>query len=264
MPDLYNHRQGGSPLIVSMPHSGTLLPDELASRLTDEGASLVDTDWHIPQLYNFLDDMDVSVVEANYSRYVVDLNRSPDGAALYPGQSETEICPTTSFMGMPLYKPGKELAAAEVSRRVASYWQPYHQHLANEISRLKSEHGFALLWDAHSIQSQVPRFFEGQLPDLNLGTADGQSCDDELSLKLVNILKSNDQFSFAYNGRFKGGAITRTYGDPAIGVNAVQMEIAQICYMSEYPEFKFDELKANRLRPLLREMISALLTNRSE
>lgn len=260
MPDTYSIQHGGSPLIVSMPHSGTVLPQVLAARMTAAAATLADTDWHIPQLYNFLDDMDVTVLSANYSRYLVDLNRSPSGAALYPGQSETEICPTSSFAGEPLYRPGQELAAEEIPARVASHWQPYHKRLAAEISRVKSEHGFALLWDAHSIQSRVPRFFEGRLPDLNLGTAGGQSCDSDLAAKLVKIMAGSDQFSTVCNGRFKGGAITRQYGDPAASVHAVQMEIAQSSYMDENPGFRFEEHKADVLRPVLREMIVAMQT----
>lgn len=262
MPDNYSLRQGGSPLIVSIPHSGTVLPQLLAARLTQEAATLADTDWHIPRLYNFLDGMDVTVIGANYSRYVVDLNRSPDGAALYPGQSETEICPTSSFAGKPLYRPGQELAAEEVPERVLSHWQPYHQRLAAEITRLKSEHGFAMLWDAHSIQSRVPRFFEGRLPDLNLGTAGGLSCDPELAVELTKHLARSDHFTTAFNGRFKGGAITRQYGDPFSNVHAVQMEIAQACYMDERPGFRFEEQKAEVLRPVLREMIVTMQTYR--
>jgi N-formylglutamate deformylase len=259
MPDIFNWHKGGSPLIVSMPHSGTELPTELKARLTDAGCALADTDWHIPRLYNFLEQMDVTVVKANYSRYVVDLNRAPDGAALYPGKSETEICPTTSFVGEPLYRTGQALAAAEIQDRLASYWRPYHQKLAAEIARVKALHGVALLWDAHSIPSQVPRFFDGRLPDLNLGTVDGLSCDSGLSNRLLEVLQSQDEFSSVYNGRFKGGAITRQYGSPESGVHAVQMEIAQICYMNENPAFTFEERRADKLRPVLSRMIDTLL-----
>jgi len=244
-----------------MPHSGTVLPKGLLSRLTEEGRSLADTDWHIPQLYNFLDDMDITVIQAKYSRYVADLNRFPDGTKLYPGQSETDIFPSRNFACKPLYRMGQEPRAAEISHWIEEFWKPYHQKLAGEITRVKSEHGFALLWDAHSIQSQVPRFFAGRLPDLNLGTVNGQSCDLTISNNLMKILRASDRFSSVLNGRFKGGAITRSYGNPSSNVHAVQMEIAQICYMSESPEFEFDEDKAIHLRPVLRDMLNWMITS---
>jgi N-formylglutamate deformylase len=247
-----------------MPHSGTLLSPGLKARLSGPGATLADTDWHVPRLYNFLDQMDVSIVQANYSRYVVDLNRFAGGEKLYPGQSETEICPSTSFSGLSLYRPGSELAKEEVPLRVASYWRPYHQRLAAEIDRVKALHGYALLWDAHSIRSEVPRFFQGKLPDLNLGTADGSSCDPALSRALVEVLQQAGQFSSICNGRFKGGAITRHYGNPAGAVHAVQMEIAQSCYMSECSQARFDEGKAAKLRPVLRQMLASMLARSRE
>jgi N-formylglutamate deformylase len=256
--DICSYRQANSAVIVSFPHSGTLLPADLKPRLTASGASMDDTDWHVPQLYNFLAQMDVSVVQANYSRYVVDLNRPADGGKLYPGRSETETCPTTSFAGLPLYAPGHELQAAEITGRIETYWRPYHRRLAAEIDRLKSVHGYALVWDAHSIRSEVPRFFAGKLPDLNLGTADGSSCSPELTRALSTILSGTDEFSGICNGRFKGGAITRHYGDPAGGVHAVQMEIAQSCYMSECAGAIFDEDKAAKLRPVLKQMLRSM------
>ncbi|MFT6752708.1 MAG: N-formylglutamate deformylase [Candidatus Azotimanducaceae bacterium] len=253
------HREGGSAVIVSMPHSGTFLPDALRGRLTEDGLAVADTDWHIPQLYNFLDELDVTVIQANYSRYVIDLNRSVDGSAMYPGQTETGLCPHSAFSGESLYLSGAEMVEGEVSQRVETYWQPYHSKMAAEIKRIKALYGFAIVWDAHSIRSSVPRLFSGQLPDLNLGTANGRSCAPELEARLNRLLVGQDQFSTVCNGRFTGGAITRHYGQPASNVHTVQMEITQKSYMYESAGFAFDEGRAAELRPLLRDMILALI-----
>ncbi len=246
-----------SPLLVSMPHSGLQLPESIESRLTDEGRALVDTDWHIPRLYHFLGDLNVSVIKANYSRYVVDLNRPCGGDPLYPGQRETEVCPTTTFMDQPLYKAGAELCKDDIEARIPCYWQPYHECLATQLARIKDKYGYALLWDAHSIQSQVPRFFEGALPDLNMGTSEGSSCDKPLSDALYAILEAS-AYRVVRNGRFKGGYITRHYGKPENGVHTVQMEIAQISYMSEYPDFKYSQCKADKLVVVLKQLIERM------
>ncbi|MFT6051308.1 MAG: N-formylglutamate deformylase [Halioglobus sp.] len=256
--ELFSHKEGNSAVIVSMPHSGTFLPKALTDRFTEKGLAVADTDWHIPQLYNFLEALNVTVIQANYSRYVIDLNRSVDGRAMYPGQTETGLCPHHAFSGESLYLPGVEIVEGEVSQRAETYWQPYHRKMTEEIERLKALHGFVIVWDAHSIRSSVPRLFSGQLPDLNLGTANGQSCAPELEKKLNSLLLAQDRFSTVCNGRFTGGAITRHYGQPASNVHAVQMEIAQKSYMRESADFLLDEGRAAELRPLLREMILAL------
>lgn len=255
MISVYSFTQGDSPLLVSMPHSGEQLPEWLIPRMTESGRALVDTDWYLPRLYNFLSETGASVLSANFSRYVVDLNRPVDGGSLYPGQRETEVCPTTSFMDQPLYLDGALPDEVEIAERIEQYWRPYHLKLESELTRIKDRFGYALLWDAHSIQSRLPRFFEGCLPDLNLGSADSLACDESISRQLLAVLRDSPQFTFADNGRFKGGYITRHYGEPGARIHAVQMEIAQICYMSEYPDFRFSEERAEHLRKLLRRMI---------
>lgn len=262
--DLFSHKVGQSAVLVSMPHSGTYLPPWLERQFSDHGLAVADTDWHIPQLYNFLNDLDVTVLQANYSRYVVDLNRSTDGVAMYPGQTETGLCPIRSFAGEPLYLSGEVLAQGEVESRVNKYWRPYHQKLASEIQRLRKQHGFAIVWDAHSIKSAVPRLFSGYLPDLNLGTALGRSCSSFLEEAVTHILTAQSGFSVACNGRFTGGAITRHYGQPSSNVHALQMEIAQRTYMHETNDCSFDEERAAGLRPLLRQMIVALMEGFSD
>jgi len=259
----YHFSQGHGPLLVSMPHVGTYLTPEVAADLNENGRLIKDTDWHLDQLYNFLADMGVSRLMAHNSRTVIDLNRDAGGAILYPGQSETELCPTTSFDNKPLYHEGYILDQAEILRRKAAYWQPYHNKIRRELDRIKAQFGYALLWDAHSIQSHVPRFFDGQLPDLNLGTGDGQSCDTKIAGELLSLAQSSD-YKAVLNGRFKGGYITRHYGDPGRNIHAFQLEISQITYMDEYPDFKFREERAEKLRPLLKEVIDMFATFKPE
>ncbi len=253
----FHFTPGRGPVLVSMPHVGVDLPDDIAAGLTDAARKLTDTDWHIDRLYDFLGEFDCSVVRARHSRYVIDLNRGAEGKALYPGQSETELCPTTGFDGAALYCAGKEPDQDEILRRKQTYWQPYHDQIRRELERIKAEYGYALLWDAHSIQSRVPRFFDGKLPDLNLGTGNGISCAPAMADMLFRTGQQSG-YSVVLNGRFTGGYITRHYGDPDRNIHAVQMEIAQITYMDEAPTFQFREERAEMLRPVLYRMFSQL------
>jgi len=253
---VYKLRQGKSPLMVSMPHTGSWLPQWLQPRLTEEALALADTDWHLEQLYDFLDALDATVLVATHSRYVIDLNRPPDTASLYPGQSTTSLCPLDSFSDRPLYLPGKTPDTAEAAARIEQYWRPYHDTLSRELVRLKTLHQSVVLWDAHSIRSVVPRFFEGELPQLNIGTADDQSCHPALTVVLAQIAAASS-YSGVANGRFKGGYITRRYGAPGQGVHAVQLEIAMRSYMKESAPYVLDEARTADLRPVLRKMMQA-------
>ena len=255
----FKFRAGRTPLLVSMPHTGTYLPDHLKERLTPAARALPDTDWHLERLYDFLEEAGASVLVATHSRYVVDLNRPPDGANLYPGQDTTALVPLDTFHKQPLYLPGEEPSASETQDRVRLYWKPYHEKLATELERLRRHHGVALLWDAHSIFSVVPRFFQGKLPDFNLGTAAGRSCDPFVGQGLLSLLQGDPGFSAVLNGRFKGGYITRAYGDPAGGVQAVQLELSEATYMDERPPYAFREDLAARVRPHLRALIDTFL-----
>ena len=251
----YGYRRGGSPLIVSMPHVGTYVPHEVGRHLTECAACRCDTDWHLPRLYDFVAGLDATIVVANFSRYVIDVNRPPDGANLYPGRDTPKLCPTDTFDQRPLYRdagPPDE----EISRRLERVWWPYHRRLEREIARVRNEHGVAVLWDAHSIVSVAPRLFEGRLTDFNLGTADGASCDPALSGKLEAALRRHSGYTSVLNGRFKGGYITRKHGDPARGVHAVQLEMAECIYMQETSPYTFDSAKAAKVRPILREQLS--------
>ena len=251
--------RGTAPLLISMPHTGTFLPREIAARLTEAALRLPDTDWHMERLYDFAGTLGASVIAATHSRYAIDLNRPPDNASLYPGQDTTGLCPLDTFHREPLYLIGQQPNPAEIQRRVAQYWQPYHAALKAELDRLREQHGRTILWDAHSICSVLPRFFEGRLPDLNLGTADGTACDERVSRRILEIARSQPGYTAVLDGRFKGGYITRRYGRPHEAVHAIQLELAQLTYMSEEYPYSFDENRAAALRPVLIEMLNAVV-----
>lgn len=258
-PPVYRLKRGNAPLVVSMPHAGTVVPEWLQPRLRPEALNLPDTDWHLDRLYSFLGELDVTCITANYSRYVIDLNRPQDDASLYPGQNTTGLCPLESFEGQPLYKRDSAPDTAEILARVDAYWRPYHRALVNELARLKEQHDQVVLWDAHSIRSYLPRFFDGELPCLNLGTAGGAACAAEIASCAVEQA-SGTGYSWVLNGRFQGGYVTRHYGNPSAGIHAIQMEISQRAYMREsrhHPEF--DDAQAAPLRGHLRTMLEALI-----
>jgi N-formylglutamate deformylase len=255
----FKFRAGRTPLLVSMPHTGTHIPDALAQRMTPVALTVPDTDWHLERLYDFLDALGASVLVANYSRYVVDLNRPPDNANLYPGQDTTGLCPVDTFHREPIYVPGQAPGAAEIAERVAQYWQPYHDKLAEELARLKARHGRALLWDAHSIFSVVPRFFEGTLPDFNLGTADGRACATGVGEALLDVASRASAYRAVLNGRFKGGYITRRYGRPDEAMHAVQLELSEATYMEEEAPYRFRDDLAAGVRPHLGAMLERYL-----
>lgn len=258
---VYRFGAGPAPLLVSMPHVGLEVPEAIGGRLSEAALGLPDTDWHVDRLYDFLEALGANWIAANYSRYVIDLNRAPDGQALYSGARETELCPTTSFAEAPLYRPGQAPDEAEVAERRERYWKPYHERLNETLAALSERHGRVLLWDAHSILSHVPRFFEGRLPDLNLGSRGGTSADAELIERVASVATEAEAegFSQALDGRFKGGYITRNYGRPQAGIHALQLELSQITYMDEQPPFSFREDLACRIRPVLRRLLEAAL-----
>ncbi|BEU96289.1 N-formylglutamate deformylase [Acidovorax sp. DW039] len=242
-----------------MPHAGTYVPTALAERFTPEARQVPDTDWHMERLYAFAKDMGASILVATHSRYVVDLNRPPDGASLYPGQSVTGLCPVDTFDDTPIYAAGDVPDDAEIAARRDAVWAPYHAQLRSELDRIRAQHGVAMLWDAHSIRSVLPRFFEGKLPDLNLGTADGASCDPALAQELLSLAKAAHGYTAVLNGRFKGGYITRHYGEPEQGVHAVQLEMTQSSYMQEALPFDYLPERAERIQPVLEQMLNAAL-----
>ncbi|MEQ8652057.1 MAG: N-formylglutamate deformylase [Kiloniellales bacterium] len=248
-------QRGEGPLLVSLPHAGSAIPEEAAQQMLPLALESADTDWHVEQLYGFARELDATVIQARYSRYLIDLNRAPDSRPLYPGANNTELCPTSTFDEEPLYAAGQEPDAREVARRRSLYWQPYHDCLAKELARLRRRHGTVVLWEGHSIRRRVPRFFEGRLPDLNFGTAEGASAAPALLQAVLARADRVGGFTQVANARFKGGYITRNYGNPAEGVQAVQLELAQAAYMDEAPPFAYDATLAAPMRALLRALL---------
>lgn len=259
-PQLFDFRPARCPVLVSIPHAGTDLPAGFADRLSPEAKGLPDTDWHLPRLYGFLEDLPVGLIRARVSRFVVDLNRAPDDTPLYAGAT-TGLCPDLLFSGEPVYRPGESPSPAEVARRVDTYWRPYHAQIAAEMTRLRDAYGFAVLFDAHSIRGAIPRLFEGRLPDFNLGTAKGESLAPELAARVEAAIAASaaDGYTWVANGRFIGGHITRHFGRPAEGWHAVQLEMAQAVYMDEAPPFAYDPQRAERTIPHLARLVETLL-----
>lgn len=266
----YHFSKGNSPLLISMPHVGTKIPKQIAVNMTLEALKMPDVDWHLPLLYDMAEKHDATVLSAEYMRYVIDLNRSPEDVCLYPGQDVTGLCPLDTFAKQPIYLADKQPDELEIRNRIEQYWRPYHLKLAAEIQRIHAIHGIVLLWDAHSIASHVPRFFDGKLPDLNFGTADMQSCDESLQAALSNTMQNyknnfakqsvhSQKYSHIFNGRFKGGYITRHYGVPTMNVHALQMEMNQSIYMQESPHYTYQASLAQAVKPLLSDLLATCL-----
>lgn len=250
------YQRAEEPILVSIPHAGVRLEDQMANRLTPQARNLPDTDWYVDRLYDFLNDTPVGILRAEYSRYVVDLNRSPDNETLYPGQFNSAICPRQTFAGEEIYKPGLGPTADEIESRIRRVWSPYHECLRGELDRLRQQFGFAILWDAHSIRSRMPLLFDGELPHLNVGTNDDRSCDPALTADISKTLAAAG-YSTVVNGRFRGGYITRHYGDPDHRLQAIQLEISQRSYMNE-SDSTYSNDKADKLRALLRKVFDML------
>lgn len=255
----FSLRPGSTPLLVSIPHMGTEIPQALRGSYVERALAVEDTDWHLDRLYAFAGELGASVLRPTFSRYVIDLNRPPDDQPMYPGASNTELCPTRFFTGDPIYRAGGGVDAAQQRARIERYWQPYHQALQGEIDRIRQAHGFVLLWDAHSIRSAIPWLFEGRLPDLNIGTAGGQAAHAAIADAVVRASTRDARFTHALNGRFKGGYITRRYGRPAENVHAVQLEMCQCTYMREEAPFDWVDDRARQVQPVVQSMVEAAL-----
>jgi N-formylglutamate deformylase len=257
--DVYTLHRGTRPLLLSLPHVGTHIPAELRPLFVERALAVEDTDWHLEAVYGFARALGASVIVPRHSRYVVDLNRPPENTPMYPGANNTELCPTRFFTGEPLYREGCAPDENEVARRVQACWRPYHEALAAELQRLRAAHGHALLWDGHSIRSELPWLFEGRLPDLNLGTADGASCAPSLRSALRQVLERQSRYTQVVDGRFKGGTITRRYGRPAEQVHAVQLEMCWSTYMAESAPYTLDPNRVAGLQPLLQALLQSCL-----
>ena len=257
MTDCFSFSRGKSPLLISVPHDGRELAPGMEARMTEAGLALTDTDWHVRRLYEFAESKGAGIISANYSRYVVDLNRADSDELLYPGQLSTGLCPAKTFDGRDIYLDGEDVGPAERQQRVEKYWRPYHEKIETELAKLKEQFGYALLWDAHSIMTNVPGLFEGELPELNIGTNNGASCHPELE-RVVADAATNSTFSNILNGRFTGGFITRHFGRPRQGLHAIQLELTQHCYMNEATR-EYDESEAASLTSTVQAMLDGLL-----
>ncbi len=252
---------GSGPLVISFPHVGTEIPADQRGRYTERALRVEDTDWFLDRLYAFAAGLGATLVVPRFSRYLVDLNRGSDNAPMYPGRNNTELCPTRHFTGEPIYRDGGAGTApdeAEIRRRVAAYWQPYHDALAAQLAATRARHGHAVLFDAHSIKSELPWLFEGTLPHMNLGTVEGSSCDPALRQALAGVFGAQTTFSHVVDGRFKGGHITRHFGRPHQGVHAVQLEMCWRAYMDE-PAMAWSDVQAAAVTPLLTALVQAML-----
>ena len=246
---------GDSPVILGLPHTGTWLPDDIRARLNARGQVLADTDWHIERLYDGLLP-GATTVRATFHRYVIDANRGADDASLYPGQNTTGLVPLTDFDGEPIWIT--EPDAADIAHRKHQFHAPYHAALALEIERVRARHGIAILYDCHSIRSHIPFLFPGTLPDFNVGTNLGTTCDPRIEAAVYDLCVASGR-THVLNGRFKGGWTTRHYGQPGTGVHAIQMELAQSTHLStEVPPFAYDTAKAEALRVTLRAILERL------
>ncbi len=252
MNEVFSLHRGNTPLLISVPHDGWHIPAEIVQHMSGAGRAIPDTDWHVAELYDFAKANGASMIVAKMSRYVVDLNRPADDASLYKDQIATGLCPLQTFAGADIYLDPIEI---DLDARVAVYWRPYHESLAQTLDELREQHGHALLWDAHSIASSVPALFDGELPVLNIGTWDGRSCGATLANAVMSVAKQSD-YAAVLNGRFKGGYITRNYGNPESGIHALQLELAQRAYMHER-SLDYDREKAAELRVTLKAMLDA-------
>jgi N-formylglutamate amidohydrolase len=258
--DCFAYSVGNTPLLISIPHDGRSIPPDIAKRMSKQALELPDTDWHVSRLYDFAGDLDASVVAARYSRYVVDLNRASNDEALYDVEFVTGLCPEKTFEGRDIYLPGLTVTEDEKRQRVESYWQPYHDRIASSLSEIKERFGYALLWDAHSIPSRVPLLFDDELPELNYGTNDGRSCANELIEAVIAQSGAAGKYSMVLNGRFKGGYITRHYGEPGTDIHAIQLELAQRSYMDEKTQ-NYDVERASQLQSILSKVLQAYLSS---
>ena len=259
MTDTFSLHRGTRPLLVSLPHVGTHIPDHLKPQFVDAALAVPDTDWHLDQLYAFVRQRGASLLVPRMSRYVIDLNRPDDDQPMYAASNNTGLCPTTDFAGKTIYRDGMLPDADQIARRRDAYWRPYHDALRLELQRLVDTHGYAVLFDGHSIRSELPWLFEGRLPDLNLGTASGTSCAASLRQELGEVLASQSRFTHVVDGRFKGGHITRAYGRPQQGIHAVQLEMCWSCYMEEAAPFVVDARRAASLQRVLEALVESML-----
>ncbi len=254
---IFEFNRGTTPLLISVPHAGTQVPASLAKSFTATARGLPDTDWLVDELYQFADDSGVGMIRANYSRYLVDLNRPPDDTSLYDSKT-TGLFPRTDFFGGDIYDAEHRPDENECAERFNRYWQPYHYQLQGELNRLHQQYGHAVLLDAHSIAAEVPMLFPGTLPDFNLGSNNEESAASDLIRIATGCLDKHPVYSAVLDGRFKGGYITRHYGSPADNVHALQLELSMATYLGRGPGKTIDVDKYRQLQPVLQQLVESL------
>lgn len=254
----YRFTAGSTPLLVGMPHAGTILPEDIAASMTPAALVQMDTGWHVDRLYDFAHGLGASTLASMYSRYVIDMNRSPEGRNLFSGKDNTGLCPVQRFDYEPLYRHGMVPSQDDIEARLDVYWHPYHERLASELARLRDLHGVAVLFDAHTIRSETARFFKGPVPDLNLKSGGGTCASPDLVRRLQRIFASVEDYSHVVDGEYKGGYIVRHYGAPDNGIHALQLELCQFTYMDE-TTFTYVSEKAERIREILKALLSEIL-----
>ncbi len=255
--NVFGVASGSGPIVLGQPHGGTHVPDAVFARLNERGQGLDDTDWHINRLYDGLF-AGATVVQSHVHRYVIDANRDPAGVSLYPGQNTTTLVPTTDFDGVPIWIKGQEPSEDEILSRREAFHAPYHDALAEELERVKAKHGVAILFDCHSIRSEIPFLFDGVLPVFSIGTNNGETCAAEVETATESICTDAGSYDTVLNGRFKGGWTTRHYGQPQANVHAIQMELSQRAYMDEFAPWAYRDDRANKLRPVLSAILKHL------
>ncbi|MCP4317223.1 MAG: N-formylglutamate deformylase [Hyphomicrobiales bacterium] len=250
--------RGDSPVLLSLPHTGLYVPDDIKARLNETGQALTDTDWNIHRLYADLLP-GATTVRATFHRYVIDANRDPSGKSLYPGQNTTTLCPLIDFDDNPLYRKGMVPDAAEIEARRLAFHAPYHAAMAAEIERVRAKHGIAVLYDCHSIRPVAPFLFPGTLPDFNIGDNEGTTCAPDITRIVADICGGAEGYTSVLNGRFKGGWTTRHYGQPHTGVHSIQMELTQKSHLKqEVHPYALDPAKSERLRVVLGDILSSI------
>jgi N-formylglutamate deformylase len=247
------------PIVISVPHCGTAFPEELKSQYNSKLIEAPDdTDWFVDELYSFAMEMGMPMISAVYSRWVIDLNRDPESKPLYTdGRIITGLCPTTTFLGEPLYNDQRtDVSQQEISRRLELYYRPYHQKVDDVLSGLRKQFGKVLLWDCHSIRQSVPTINNEKFPDLILGSADETSASKNLIDISLQTLGSG-KYSLRHNSPFKGGYITRHFGQPSIDQHALQLEMSKVNYMDD-SEMKLDTARTSEMQTLLKSLFLKL------
>lgn len=248
------------PILLSVPHCGTEFPQELKGQYKQHLINAPDdTDWFVNRLYDFAASMGITMIHSTFSRWVIDLNRDPESKPLYTdGRIITALCPSTTFAGESIYNDErKEVDQAEVKRRLGIYYAPYHDQLAKKIFELKNKFGKVLLWECHSIRKFVPTVHTEKFPDLILGSNDGKSAAPGIiETTLEHLGKS--PFTLKHNHPFKGGYITRHFGNPSENAHALQLEMTKVNYMDD-SELNYDGARAEAVRKVLMKVFSELI-----